>query len=138
MKTISKNILWPKKFSGKFIDWWQPLKPNTTQNSKINFSQISSDKFSLWSSRKKALSFLPLNKDYQIDVSVLEKFIREVPQGEITYRGFISSHLQQNLDGRSAEKVKKLLAIKKMISLVNSTVSDIKMIELNQICHNKG
>lgn len=75
----------------------------------------------------------------RLSVKVLEQFVDQVSPKNISYHGFISSHLQHTTkDTRSEKEIKQALAIQRLLVLVNSTIEDMKKIELNHISKNKA
>lgn len=72
-------------------------------------------------------------------LNMLKRFVEAASRKCISYRGLISSHLQSDeIDLCSDQELKAALAIQRMLSLVNATITEIKAIELNQISHNKA
>lgn len=57
----------------------------------------------------------------------------------LSYHGFISSHLQHGpIDDQSNRAIKRSIAIKRMLALVTTTIEDMRKIELNHISQSKG
>lgn len=74
-----------------------------------------------------------------IDLALLQEFAQENRIDALSYRGFISSQLQHEpVADNTKEALKRALAIKKMHSLVKTTVEEMRAIELRRISLSKG
>jgi hypothetical protein len=74
-----------------------------------------------------------------IDLVVLREVARSITGDCISYQGFISSQLQNGpIDSKAKVDFKRVVAINRMLALINATVDDMKAIECRRIAHSKG
>lgn len=73
-----------------------------------------------------------------IDLQLLSKFCEQALAKDLSYEGFISSHLQHGPLNDPSQALKMALAIKKMKQLVDTTAREMKRIEMQHIAHKRG
>lgn len=99
------------------------------------------NQFSAWPEQPdRRLNLLAFGvKEPKVNIRALEQFLKRTSPEDISYRGLLSSHLLHgSLDAQSAAEMQKTIALQKMVALVNATIADMKMIELNHLARNKG
>jgi len=103
-------------------------------------SKPNVDKFSSWprTSRHNMPWLEPGLKTHNVDVELLEQFLKEILPREISYNDLISCQLQLGTKGSSIANLSKMMDIKNLGDLVNASVKEMKMIGINHIISNRA
>lgn len=75
----------------------------------------------------------------ELDVDLLRELAESFDGKRFSYQGFISSQLQHGpVDDQTKLALTRAMAVKRMLTLVNATVEEMKTIELRRISYSKG
>lgn len=134
-----------KKINGKNLGWSfvtpklsSLLPAKKIVEPKIN-SYASKTSFAAFSKNSVAMDRVPTESIKNIDMALLQDLTRTITGESQSFRGFISSQLQHGpVDSTTKSALKRAVAVKKMLTLINTTVDDMHAIELKRISFSKG
>jgi hypothetical protein len=123
-KVNNTAIFW-QTIAGKLL---MSLRQHANKKTREETHSFNRNIFPAWPRQHSLGSFAFDLKEAKVSHQALEQFIHQFAHEKISYQGFLSSELDQ---------IKKAMAVQKMMALINDTVAEMKMIELNHIAHSK-
>lgn len=138
MKADAVNQSWYAIKSGlkKFIN--SDAKKNNA--SVLKPAQKNYEKYSAWPQLNSDMSKVRTHRQVsEVNIRILEEFMKQVLLEDLTYKKFMSTHLSfANIDWQSPNDIQRMMAIKNLANLIQSTIQEMKSIEINHIAKSRG